>query len=187
MSGPIPGPADHLLPLRNEFRSAWSRFATGVTVITTVEPDGAVHGMTANGVTSVSLSPPLALACVGHERNTHALIRSSKKFGISILSAGQQAVAAHFALPPERRNPASQFEFVHLNSVPVLKGALAAMDCRVVAAHEAGDHTIFIAEVERTEVTDGDPLLWFAGEFASLAGRSGTADGGQPQGRRRGS
>jgi flavin reductase (DIM6/NTAB) family NADH-FMN oxidoreductase RutF len=142
--------------------------------------------MTANGVTSVSLSPPLALACVGHERNTYTLIRSNKRFGISVLSAGQEAVAAHFALPPEKRNPASQFEFVHLNSVPVLKGALAAMDCRVVAAHEAGDHTIFIAEVERTEVTDGDPLLWFGGEFASLAGRSGAADGHKPQGRRRG-
>lgn len=184
MPGPAPGHPD--IPNRNDFRRAWSRFATGVTLITTVEPGGIVHGMTANGVTSVSLSPPLALACVGHERNTHALVRSNGRFGISVLSAGQQAVAAHFALSPEKRDPASRFDFVYLNSVPVLKGALAAMDCRVVASHEAGDHTIFIAEVERTEVSDGDPLLWFAGEFASLAGAPGAAGGHPGQGRRRG-
>ncbi|MBT3555648.1 MAG: flavin reductase family protein, partial [Chloroflexi bacterium] len=59
------------------YRDAWSRFATGVTVITTVEPSGAVHGMTASSVTSVSLDPPLVLAVIGESRQTHALIEST--------------------------------------------------------------------------------------------------------------
>jgi flavin reductase (DIM6/NTAB) family NADH-FMN oxidoreductase RutF len=161
--------------LQKEFRKAWSRFATGVTLITTTEPDGAVHAMTANGVTSVSLSPPLALVSIGHERNTHRLIRANGKFGISILGASQAAAAAYYAQPPERRDAATRFQFQDLGGARVLVGALAAMRCRVVAEHEAGDHTIFVAEAEKLEVRDGKPLLWFAGAFGDFALRAAAA------------
>ncbi len=161
--------------LHKEFRKAWSRFATGVTLITTTEPDGSVHAMTANGVTSVSLSPPLALVCIGHERNTHRLIRANGSFGISILEAGQSAAASYYAQPPERRNNSTRFQFNDLGGVRVLTGALAVMRCNVVAAHEAGDHTIFVAEAEKLEVRDGDPLLWFAGAFGDFAPRAAVA------------
>jgi flavin reductase (DIM6/NTAB) family NADH-FMN oxidoreductase RutF len=159
--------------LRSEFRRAWSLFATGVTLITTLEPSGAVHGMTANGVTSVSLSPLLALACIGHERNTHGLIVKSGRFGLSVLSAGQTAVASHYAQPPEKRGAARGFEFVALGQSRVLAGALAAMDCRVVAAHEAGDHTIFVAAVDSITAPGGEPLLWFTGAFGDIRLRAG--------------
>ena len=177
-TGPIP-PADEAR--QKEFRRAWSKFATGVAVITTVEPGGAVHGMTANGVTSVSLSPPMALLCVGHERNTYRLIKSNGRFGINILSSGQQGVASHYAQPPEKRDPATRFDFEDLGKTPVLKGALASMDCKVVAAHESGDHTIFVAEVEHIKVGDGEPLLWYAGSFGDLHRREhGGAKPGAP-------
>ncbi len=156
---------------RQDFRKAWSRFATGVTLITTTEPGGGVHAMTANGVTSVSLTPPLILACIGYERNTYGFIRANGRFGISILDAGQGDIARHYALPPERRGRADGHEFVHLNGASVLAGALAAMDCTVVAAHEAGDHTIFVAEVGRFQVRDGRPLIWYAGQYGDLAPR----------------
>jgi flavin reductase (DIM6/NTAB) family NADH-FMN oxidoreductase RutF len=144
--------------LGDDFRAAWSRFATGVTVITTLEPGGAVHGMTANGVTSVSLTPPLALLCVGHDRNTYRLIQQT----------GQQGAASYYAQPPERRDPSTRFDLDRLGGSHVLRGALAAMDCRIVAAHEAGDHTIFIAEVEHVGLGDGAPLIWHKREFARL-------------------
>ena len=167
--------------LQKEFRRAWSRFATGVTLITTNEPGGGVHGMTANGVTSVSLTPPLALACVGHERNTHRLIEANGRFGISILAADQAHVASHYALPPERRGGAVRFGFTKLGETPVLEGALAAMECRVVAAHEAGDHTIFVAGVERVQANEGQPLLWYAGVFGDFAPRpAGAESAGAP-------
>ena len=154
------------------FRDVWSRFATGVTVITTVEPDGAVHGMTANGVTSVSLEPQLMLACVGHERNTHGLIRSTGRFGVSILSAGQELVARHFTLPPERRPAAGAPMFVRVGSSPAVAGAVAAMDCRVVSAYEQGDHTVFIAEVEAHDHNDSEPLVWYRGQFGRFKPRN---------------
>ncbi len=152
-----------------EFRRAWARFATGVTIISTQEPDGRVHGMTANGVTSVSLDPPLALACIGAERNTHGLIRSTGRFGISILSAEQSAIARHFTLPPEQRPDLPKGTFAELGNSSVLNGAIAAMDCRVVGEHSAGDHTIFVAEIEAQRIADGGPLLWLDGQFGSFS------------------
>ncbi len=159
--------------LETDFRKAWSRFATGVTVITTVEPDGSTHGMTANGVTSVSLTPPLSLASIGHERNTYRLIRQTGRFGLSILASDQRPAAAYYALPPERREPGTRFDFSKLGGSPVLTGALAAMDCRVIAAHEAGDHTIFIGKVEYVALRNGEPLLWFSGAFGVMQRSAG--------------
>lgn len=150
----------------HEYRRAWSRFATGVTVITTVEPDGGVHGMTANGLTSVSLEPPLALLCVGHNRNTHGLIERTGRFGISVLSASQQAVAEFFTLPPEERAEEVPAGYAELpGGWPVIDGALAQMGCRVVGSHLAGDHTIFVAEVDEFTTREGRPLIWYEGRF----------------------
>ena len=152
-----------------EYRRAWSRFATGVTVITTIEPDGGVHGMTANGVTSVSLDPPMALVCVGHNRNTYGLIKSTGRYGMSVLSASQEHVASHFTLPPEQRPADHSIRFAELGKSPVVEEAIAAMDCRVVSALESGDHTIFVAEVESIRTGEGEPLVWYEGRFGSFS------------------
>ncbi len=151
-----------------EYRQAWSRFATGVTIITTIESDGGVHGMTANGVTSVSLDPPMALACVGHNRNTHGLIASTGRYGMSVLSASQEHVARHFTLPPGARPVDHSIRIAELGKSPVIGGAIAAMDCRVVSAHESGDHTIFVAEVESIRIGAGAPLVWYEGRFGEF-------------------
>ena len=149
-----------------EYRQAWSRFATGVTVITTVEPDGGIHGMTANGITSASLDPPLALICIGHNRNTYGLVERTGRFGISVLSTSQQAVAEFFTLPPEERAEAVPASYVELpRGCPVIDGALTQMGCRVVDSHEASDHTIFVAEVEDFATRGGSPLVWYEGRF----------------------
>jgi len=158
--------------LGNAFRQAWSRFTTGVAVITTLEPGGKLHGMTANGVTSVSLSPPLALASVGHERNSHPLIHGNGRFGLSILALGQEAIARHFTVPPIERPADVEIPTVRLGDSDVIAGALAAMDCRVVTSHDEGDHTLFVAEVEHVSFTDGEPLVWYRGQFNRL-GRPG--------------
>jgi flavin reductase (DIM6/NTAB) family NADH-FMN oxidoreductase RutF len=147
------------------FREAWARFATGVTVITSAEPDGGVHGMTANGVVSVSVTPPLALASIAHERNTHPLIVRSRRFGISVLAKGQERIALHFIMPHVDRPADSDIEYVRLGESAVVAGALATMDCAVVKEYEAGDHTLFIAEVRSADFTDGEPLLWFRSGF----------------------
>ncbi|MGY8881408.1 MAG: flavin reductase family protein [Dehalococcoidia bacterium] len=150
------------------YRDAWSRFATGVTVITTVESSGAVHGMTASSVTSVSLDPPLVLAVIGESRQTHALIEATGRFGMSILDVGQTEIAKHFATPPESRGELATENLTQLSGTPVIANAIAAMDCKVIAAHKAGDHTVFIGEVESIQVGEGDPLVWFQRQFGGF-------------------
>ena len=151
------------------YKDAWSRFATGVTVITSLEPDGAVHGMTASSVTSVSLDPPLVLVVVGEERQSHGLIASTGRFGISILDRQQTDIAVHFSTPPEERGAIDANNITTLSESPVITDAIAAMDCRVTAAHQAGDHTIFIGEVNAIAVGNGDPLVWFQRQFGGFA------------------
>ena len=150
------------------FRSAWSNFATGVTIITTKESDDIVHGMTANGVASVSLEPPLALAIIGHERNTHPLIVQNQRFGISILSSQQQQIARHYTIPYEERLKLASPQTETLGESKVISGALTTMDCRVIDSYNAGDHTIFIGQVENINIGKGAPLLYFQSSFAEL-------------------
>ncbi len=151
------------------FRTAWSRFATGVTVITTAEPDGKVHGMTANGVVSVSLEPPLALASIGHNRNSYELVKENHRFGISILTIDQRHVAEHYTRPPDDRGSDATIDFATLGKSKVIADALAAMDCRVISEHREGDHTLFVAEVEHVGLGKGEPMLWVHGRFGRFA------------------
>lgn len=151
------------------FRTAWSQFATGVTVITTLESDGTdVHGMTANGVASISLEPPLAMVTVGHERNTFPLMMKNQRFGISVLTHEQRGVARHFSVPEEVRRTLPTPSYEELGESKVIEGSLATMDCRVVRTIQAGDHTIFLAQVEHVRIGYGYPLLFYQSHFAQL-------------------
>jgi len=123
--------------------------------------------MTANGVTSVSLEPPLALACVGHNRNTHRLIRTTRLFGLSILAESQRPIAEYFVRPTAARTGDVEIPFDTLGGRwPVITGAIARMGCAVVSEHEAGDHTIFIARVEEVDTLDARPLVYFRGKYS---------------------
>ncbi len=152
------------------FRQAWGKYPTGVSVVTSIEPDGSVHGMAANGINSVSLDPLLVLVCVGHERNSYPLIKQAGRFAINILNAHQQTIAAHYASPAERRSPDLDicFRFTESGSA-FIDGSIASMDCRVVNEHVAGDHTIFIGQVEEIDFHDGEPLVYCAGKFAGVS------------------
>ena len=144
-----------------EFRNTLGRFASGVTVITT-EKDGQIHGMTANAFLSVSLEPPLVLVSVDNRSTMHKLLPESKRYGVSILSADQEALSNHFARRPVE---GLRIPFVEKHGVPVLDGAVAQIIARVVAVHPAGDHTLFVGHVEHLEWTDEKPLLFFAGMY----------------------
>jgi len=155
----------------SDFRKAMGRFATGVTIITT-DHDGEVHGMTANAFTAVSLDPPLVLVCVDRRARTHAHLHARKRFGVNVLSSRQQAISEYYARPKEtHKHPESagaHFDRT-THGTPVLEGALAYLECRLHSAKSAGDHTIFIAEVEQVEVRDGEPLLYYRSRYRSIA------------------
>ena len=159
------------MPDAQTFRQAWGKFATGVSVITTVESDDEIHGMTANGITSVSLDPLLALVCAGHTTASYPLIKESGRFAINILSEEQQAVAEYYARPTDQKTGDVPASFSRTaQGAATLDGSIAYMDCRVVNEYVAGDHTIFIGEVEEIHIdSDGDrPLLYFEGKFNRL-------------------
>lgn len=143
-------------------------FATGVTIIT-VDLEGEVHGMTANAFASVSLDPLLVLVCVDHSTRTHAHLHAKKRFGINVLRENQQAISEYYASPERTHENAeaeagARFERTR-HGTPVLQGSLAYLECRLHSAQIAGDHTIFIAEVEDVVVCEGDPLLFFKGKY----------------------
>jgi len=157
-----------------EFRQVMGRFATGVTVVTTVEKD-TVHGMTANGFLSVSLRPPLVLVSLGRCRMNEMLPRSGR-YGVSVLSHEQQHFAAHFAA----QKPASvEPTFSFHNGLPLLDGALAHLVCRVVDVHRAGDHVLWIGEVEYLDHRDDEPLLFYTGRFGTMSEIQSRTDSGQ--------
>jgi flavin reductase (DIM6/NTAB) family NADH-FMN oxidoreductase RutF len=155
---------------QEQFRRAMAAFATGVTVIT-VDDNGRVHGMTANAFTSVSLDPQLVLVCVDHKAQTHAHLTARKRFGINVLSEGQGAISEHYADPDRQPSGAEQagarFDRTP-HGTPVLHGALAYLECRLQDARDAGDHTIFIGEVEDVVVRNGEPLIFFGSEYYGI-------------------
>jgi len=156
---------------QTEFRKAMGSFATGVKVIT-VDCDGEVHGMTANAFTSVSLDPLLVLVCVDHRARTHAHLHARKRFGVNVLAENQRAISEYYADPSPthqhaEREAGARFDRTQ-HGTPVLHSALAYLECRLHTAQDAGDHTIFIAEVEDVVVRQGDPLVYFRGEYRKI-------------------
>jgi flavin reductase (DIM6/NTAB) family NADH-FMN oxidoreductase RutF len=152
---------------QSDFRKAMGSFATGVTVIT-VDDEGEVHGMTANAFTSVSLDPMLVLVCVDHRARTHSHLHARKRFGVNVLASHQKPISEYYAKSTERHQHAegigARFERTE-HGTPVLQDALAYLECRLHTAQDAGDHTIFIAEVEDVVMREGEPLLYVRGKY----------------------
>jgi flavin reductase (DIM6/NTAB) family NADH-FMN oxidoreductase RutF len=154
------------------FRQALGRFATGVTVVTAERAPGEVHGMTANSFTAVSLEPLLVLVCVDEQARMLPLLKKTQRFGVSVLKDNQRAISEFFAQteqdPEAERALGIRFEWPAAG-IPVLGDALVQLNCKVVASHVAGDHTIFLAEVESAEVFEGEPLLFFRGTYRRIS------------------
>ena len=152
----------------NKFRAALGRFTSGVTVITVETGRGEVHGMTASSFCSVSLRPPLILVCIDHLAETYLHLRERGRFGVSILREDQEALSEFFA-DPERNPDAARRLDIHYHKMrrgtSVISGTLANLDCEVVQAHAAGDHTVFVGEVHEVQVFEGAPLLYFRGRY----------------------
>jgi flavin reductase (DIM6/NTAB) family NADH-FMN oxidoreductase RutF len=161
-----------------QFRKALGHFATGVTVVTVERAPGAVRGMTANSFTSVSLDPLLILICVAKGAAILPILEKKKRFGVSVLKEGHEAISEYFAKGTQTAE-AEQRLSIHYrwtpSGIPVLEGTLLQLSCEVATSHLAGDHTIFVGEVLEAEIHEGKPLLYFGGEYRNMARRPGTA------------
>jgi flavin reductase (DIM6/NTAB) family NADH-FMN oxidoreductase RutF len=149
------------------FRSVLGRFATSVTVLSARDSKGVDHGMTVSAFSSVSLNPPLVLACVDKTASIYNTLFMTDDIGISVLSEHQESCSRRFA-----EKDADRFDDLEIQrgarGVALLKGAHAHLECRIVARHDAGDHTIFVAAVENAVALDGRPLLYYRGGYAQL-------------------
>jgi flavin-dependent trigonelline monooxygenase, reductase component len=152
---------------RDHLRRVFGRFATGITVVTTLDHDGNPHGMTANSFTSVSLEPPLVLVCVDYRAKILETFRKAERFGVNILSEGQRDLSQAFARRGEDRFNGVEWQAGE-SGVPLLPGALAWLECVLVNAVDAGDHAILIARVDRAAHHEGRPLLYFASGYEHL-------------------
>lgn len=149
------------------FRAALGRFATGVTIVTALGADGNDHGMTVSAFSSVSLVPPLVLVCIGHDASIYDVLVQASHFAVNVLSAGQEALARRFAETGAQRFAGIGYSRGE-RGMAVLQDVLAHVECRRVATHEAGDHTIVVGETEDAVVREGRPLLYYRGGYAQL-------------------
>jgi flavin reductase len=141
-------------------------------MVTAERAPGVVHGMTANSFTAVSLEPLLILICVDKQARMLAVLERTQRFGVSVLKDSQRGISEFFALPEQdpvaERALGVRFHWTP-SGIPVLSEALVQLTCRVASLHVAGDHTIFLAEVETAEVFEGEPLLFFRGAYRRIA------------------
>ena len=148
-----------------EFRAALGMFATGVTIVTAVAPDGKPIGLTASSFNSVSLDPPLVLWSLASAAASLPAFRAGSHYAINILSAEQKTLAERFALKGADRW--SGVEYTRgAGEVPLITGVMATFECFNRSRYEEGDHVIFVGEVERCTWRSGaTPLLFHGGRF----------------------
>lgn len=155
-----------------DFKRALSRRASGVAVVTARNGER-IHGMTVSAFTEVSLEPPLVLVCADKASNTLPVIRAGGVFAINVLARDQQELSNRFAVKKDEDKRFDGLEFdVGRTGAPLLRGVAVNIDCRVVAEHDAGDHVIYIGQVEEVRSFDREPLLYFRGAYGSFEARS---------------
>jgi len=153
------------------FRATLAQWASGVTIVTAVH-NGQRVGITASSFSSVSLEPPRVLICVAKRLHTHKIIEESQAFAVNILSESQQEWGMRFAgKVPEGQDRFAGIEiFTATTGSPILPNVLGWLDCRLSAAFDAGDHSIFVGEALAVEaVSVGDPILYHNRQWRRLA------------------
>lgn len=150
-----------------EMRNAMGRFASGVTVVAALNPDGLPVGCTVSAFSSLSLDPPLVLVCVDRGRLMHSVLTGAQKFAISILSNLQADVALNFARPADNKF-ATVDHHLTPDGLPLIDGAIAHVVCASENLVEGGDHTIAVGRVTDLRVSPGEPLLYSQGAFLDI-------------------
>ncbi len=160
---------EHFSPspeMGRKLRGALSRFGTGVTIVTAPTEKGPI-GITANSFSSVSLDPPLVLWSAAKSSRRFPYFAKAERFAIHVLGEEQMPLCNAFS--------ADAFAFDKVNwtegegGVPLLQGCLARFECERYAEYDGGDHSIFVAHVLQAAVREGNPLLFFSGQFGNFA------------------
>jgi 3-hydroxy-9,10-secoandrosta-1,3,5(10)-triene-9,17-dione monooxygenase reductase component len=153
-----------------EFRRALGSFATGVTIITTLDREGAPLGLTVNSFNSVSLNPPLVLWSLSSGSRSLDAFRNCEYWAVHILATHQEALSGRFA-----KSGTDKFSGVTIDEgiggIPLLHDCTARFQCRTAFQYEGGDHIIFVGEVLDFDWTETAPLVFHAGRYAHATRR----------------
>jgi flavin reductase (DIM6/NTAB) family NADH-FMN oxidoreductase RutF len=141
---------------------------TGVTIITMRDQDGTMRGFTANSFTSVSLDPPLILACVGNQASSHDSLCRAERFGVNILGDWQREASTTFSTRAGKKFEAVEIWSPFGNGPPLITGSLAALDCEREQVIAAGDHSIVIGRVLGFNRSPGQPLGYHGGGYVAF-------------------
>ncbi len=160
---------------KRSLRNAFGTFATGVTVITTRQPDGTPRGFTANSFSSVSLDPPLLLICIAKSAQSCDVFAGSDHFAVNVLSDAQKAVSGLFASQSADKFDLADWHEGHA-SMPLLDGALGSFVCARHRLVDAGDHLVLIGRVLSHQMTDQQPLGYFRGSYFTIGLENDLAD-----------
>ncbi len=157
---------------KDEFRSALGQFATGVTVITTLDDEGQPHSMTANAFSSICLDPPTVMVCIAHGTHTHGYLEKTNRFGVNILTQEQQDLGEYFARRPEDRTGDVSYHYSEASDkTPVLDDSMVFFGCEVKGSHVYGDHTIYVGEVKEIRRNESNaPLMFYNSRWYNPAG-----------------
>ena len=162
----------------NALRSAFSRYMTGVTVVTGLTSDGERVGFTANSFTSVSLDPPLLLVCPGNHLSSFEAFQSATRFGVSILAEGQEEISNMFASSKEDRFAQCDWS-CPMGDIPLITGRAAGFICDTHASLPMGDHQILVGRVKHFDQADVSGLGYGPdGYFSQGKERLAQAPGG---------
>jgi len=150
------------------FRSAMARFASGVTIVTTLDGDGDLWGFTASAFSSLSLDPPLILVCLDKRAESHTAFDHADRFAVSILAEGQSEVALRFATRGADKFGGLDVINGPATGLPLIPGAMAHLECQMYERLPGGDHTILLGEVLHAQTEDKQPLLHYNRQFGSF-------------------
>jgi flavin reductase (DIM6/NTAB) family NADH-FMN oxidoreductase RutF len=151
----------------DEFKAALGRFASGVTVVTTKDANGKLHGLTVSAFSSVSMNPPLILVCILKTTGSHSSFEESKAFVVNILDESQQQISNHFASHLDDKFCGQHYQ-LNENGLPVLANCLASLECNLKHSYDGGDHTIFVGKIIRAKSNLGKPLVYSQGNYRKL-------------------
>jgi flavin reductase ActVB len=151
-----------------DFKAAMGSFASGVTVVTTADGDGQPFGLTATAFSSVSKAPPLCLVCVSLDAEAHPVIRATGRFAVNLLESEQEWISTRFATHGLDKFEGVEWVRGEATGMPVLAGALAAIECDVTTTIPAGDHDVFLGAIRRITLGAGEPLLHHRGRYRDL-------------------
>jgi flavin reductase ActVB len=150
------------------FQEAMMRFASGVTIATTVDDDGSWKGFTASAFCSLSIDPPLILVCQARTSSSFEAFARCARFVVNILGEDHEEVARSFARSGGDKFADQGFQAGSFSGLPVLPDALAVVGCDMHARYDGGDHEILIGKVYACQVRDGSPVLHFHSRFHRL-------------------